>query len=234
MMKKYHSSLFLLTTAFLVIIGISCSRTRELSDSQLVTRTIDAPIDEQIIDPNILPEIPPPGEGLTEYFKVQLLALNQYDRALVEKERLQEFTDKTILLVNEGNLWKLQLGDFATREEASKEQENLRMLGWYDAFLVRFRAPVEKTVQEIEPPPDESPAMYYTVQLIATTNRTEVENMQRNLRLLAISDVNLIKEGDFWKIRVGNFDNLPEAEKLLTRIREMGFDDAWITKRIKH
>ena len=165
-------------------------------------------------------------------FKVQILALERYENAVIEKIRLQEFTEKTIFLVNERNLWKLQIGDFSMRSEAEAEKNTLKSLGWTDAFLIRYRISVNPDVPQNEED-SANTAIYYTVQLIATTNKTEAENMQINRNILNISDVTLIKEGDFWKIRVGSFEDINEATILRNRMREMGFDDSWITKRIK-
>ena len=214
------------------IISFSCSRTRELKETGIVTNPDNSAAEQAIIASNELQPVPPPGENETEMYKVQIIALEKYENAVIEKERLQDFTDKTIFLVNERNLWKLQIGDYSTISEAESEQTILKSLGWVDAFLIRYRITVNPDVPQNEEY-SANTSIYYTVQLIATTNKTEAENMQGNLNILNISNVNLIKEGDFWKIRVGSFENINDATTLRNRMREMGFDDSWITKRIK-
>lgn len=228
---KYLNSAALLLVISLIF-SLSCSRTQQLQESGIVINPDNPTTEQPYTISDELQPIPPPGADETEMFKVQILALAKYENAVIEKKRLQEFTEKTIFLVNERNLWKLQIGDFSIRSEAEAEQNTLKSLGWTDAFLIRYRISVNPDVPQNEEDSAYA-AIYYTVQLIATTNKTEAENMQINLNILNIADVNLIKEGDFWKIRVGSFEDINEATILRNRMREMGFDDSWITKRIK-
>lgn len=209
------------------IFTTACSRTKEISSSSVITsQPEESAVEHQAPLPVKTPDIPPPGIDEKDFFKIQVLATQTYNRAQEEKKKLREYTEKTIFLVLERNLWKVQIGDFAAREEAEKERDLLNRLGWIDAWLIQYRSSMipEKTLD---------PPTFYTVQLIATTNETEAENMLKNLTLLDITNAALVKEGDFWKIQVGHFSDYSEAVKMLNQVKKMGFNDSWITQRSK-
>lgn len=195
-------------------------------------------------------EIPPPADNELEYFKIQVLAAGSFSTADAEKQKLQQYTMKNIFLVQEGNLWKVQVGDYLTRESAEKEKTMLTQLGWSDAWLIQFRKTESSLVQQQEPVKEEAPIeiftrdakppveaaelvkteLVYAVQVIATRNKTEAENLQKNLRMMDLKDINLVNEDNFWKIRVGRNTDYQQARVLLNKIREMGFYDSWITR----
>jgi len=218
------------------ILATACSRTKEISSSSVIT---SQPEESAVEHQASLPvktesekvDIPPPDIGEKDFFKIQVLATQTYDRAQEEKKRLREYTEKTIFLVLEKNLWKVQIGDFPAREEAEKECNLLQGLGWIDAWLIQFRSSIkpEKTQDQT----NLDLLTFYTVQLIATTNKTEAENMLKNLTLLDITDAALVKERDFWKIQVGHFSDYSEAVKMLNQVKKMGFNDSWIRERSK-
>jgi len=218
------------------IFATACSRTKEISSSSVFT---SQPEESAVEHQASLPvktelekaDIPPPDIGEKDFFKIQVLATQTYDRAQEEKKRLREYTEKTIFLVLEKNLWKVQIGDFPAREEAEKERDLLQGLGWIDAWLIWYRSSIKPEKTQDQTTLDT--LTFYTVQLIATTNKTEAENMLKNLTLLDITDAALVKERDFWKIQVGHFSDYSEAVKMLNQVKKMGFDDSWITQRSK-
>ena len=225
---------FLFLVVFSGVLVLACSRTRELSTTAVITKADETAIEHPEPLPEMEQEIPPPDAGERDFYKIQLLATQSFDRAREEKNRLREYTGKTIYLVNEKNLWKVQIGDFVSREETEKERSIMRKLGWIDAWILQYRAssvPYQSEKESTQTPEVKPKTSLYTVQLIATANKTEVENMHRNLILLNIPDAVVIKDGDLWKIQVGSFGEYSDAVKILNRMREMGFNDSWITKR---
>ncbi|KPK90555.1 hypothetical protein AMJ80_08250 [bacterium SM23_31] len=219
------------------IFATACSRTKEVSSSSVIKSKPEEPAAEQQVLPPIKAQsekadIPPPDIDEKDFFKIQVLAAQTFDRAQEEKKRLREYTEKTIFLVSENNLWKVQIGDFTSRVEAEKERDLLQKFGWIDAWLIQYRSSINP--EKIQEQSILDPPTFFTVQLIATTNKTEAENMLNNLILLDIKNATLAKEGDFWKIQVGNFNDYSEAVKTLNQVKKMGFNDSWITKRSKH
>lgn len=222
--------------AFSGLIALTCSRTKEVVSPPVITRPAEETEKKAQTTPvQELFETPPPDIGENDFFKIQIFATQKYDRAQAEKKRLRDITDKNIYLVKEKNLWKVQIGDYTSRNEAEEERELIRRLGWVDAWLIQYRISTKSGVSQEKPTlaHSETPPMFFTVQLIATTNKTEAENMHNNLKLLSISDTKLFREGDFWKIQAGRFDSYNEAVKMLDQMRKMGFNDSWIIKRVK-
>ena len=225
---------FLYVVVFSGLFVLACSRTRELSTTAVITKADETAVEHPAGLPEMEQEIPPPDAGERDFYMIQLLATQSFDRARKEKNRLREYTGKTIYLVNEKNLWKVQIGDFISRDESEKERNIMRKLGWIDAWILQYRAstvPYEAEKESTHTPEVNPRTLLYTVQLIATANKTEVENMHRNLILLNITDAVVIKDGVFWKIQVGSYGEYNDAVNMLNRMREMGFNDSWITKR---
>lgn len=176
----------------------------------------------------------PPESRENEYYKIQILAVTDYQSAEREKKRLRDYTDKTIYLIKEQKLWKVQIGDYNSRNSAESDSDYLKKLGWNDAWIVQFREnnPVKttKTAEEVKSAEINTKTIY-TVQVIATTNKNEAEKLQNNLKLLNIQNSSLSKTGEFWRIQVGEYEKYEDAGIMLKKIKEMGFNDSWITKK---
>jgi cell division septation protein DedD len=224
----------------LFIIGfflLECSRSKQLASSTILTEQLTNPSVKETIEKNI----PPLEPGEIEYFRVQIYAIQNYESARVQRVKVREYTTKDISLVQENDLWKIQVGDFATREEAEKERDILRKLGWIDAWLVRIRfssggiAKPDTTIPAKQDTtlimPVSEPEFYYTVQVIATSNRTEAENVQKNLSLLKIPEVTLLQENNLWKIHIGKYRDQKDAEMMRNQMKEMGFNDSFVVKQ---
>jgi len=183
--------------------------------------------------------LPPPAPDEREYFKIQVLAAQNFAGAEAEKERLKQYTMRNIYLVKEMSLWKVQVGEFQSRSEAETELSMLRSIGWSDAWIIHYRKTTSGTgqmlqgaetpvpVQEI---PETVEKMVYSVQVIATTSKKEAETLFNNIKLMDLPDISMANEDNFWKIRVGKLPDHQQAQVLLKRIKEMGFYDSWITR----
>jgi tetratricopeptide (TPR) repeat protein len=75
------------------------------------------------------------------------------------------------------------------------------------------------------------PEFYYTVQVTATSNRTEAENVQKNLSLLNIPEVTLLQENNLWKVNIGKYKDQNDAEMMRNRLKEMGYNDSSVVKQ---
>ena len=141
-------------------IFISCSRTKGLQSTEVDTGP--PAIYKEPENPASSGNFPPPAMGERDFYKIQVLATNSFERAQEEKIKLMKYTDKTIYITNEDVLWKVQLGDYISRKESEMERDQLRGLGWIDAWIMNYRASV--TQPEIQTDdavvPDESEKSY--------------------------------------------------------------------------
>jgi len=78
--------------------------------------------------------------------------------------------------------------------------------------------------------PASEPEFYYTVQVIATSNKTEAENVQKNLSLLNIPEVTLLQESNLWKVNVGKYRDQKGAEMMRNQMKERGYNDSSVVK----
>ncbi|MFC1554792.1 SPOR domain-containing protein [candidate division KSB1 bacterium] len=219
--------------SFIVISIISCILVSCSQTKKLTSTIADDPAEENKQDILITEgNIDIPLEvGEKEFYKIQLMATQDFNKAQSLKRTIQDYTDKSIFLINEKDLWKVQVGDFQSREKALAERDVFRQLGWIDTWLIQYRIsqpnteiiPVEMAAEKL--------TEYYTVQVIATKNKLTAENMLNSLKVLNVNDAVLIEDGEYWKIQVGRFKDNREAAAKLDQMKRMGFNDSWVTKR---
>ena len=106
----------------------SCSRFKEIRTFPVYTESAQTENTAQA-SPNEAFELPPPTAGERDIFKIQILATTNYEWAEIEKKNLQKLTDKTIYVLNEESLWKVQVGDFLSREDSEIELSRLKNNG---------------------------------------------------------------------------------------------------------
>lgn len=70
----------------------------------------------------------------------------------------------------------------------------------------------------------------YRVQLIQTTDPEEAKNVQRDALLRFDADVYRVFDPPFYKVRVGDFANWYDAEKLQKQAIQKGFREAWVIR----
>ncbi len=70
----------------------------------------------------------------------------------------------------------------------------------------------------------------YRVQIIQTTDPEEAKNVQRDALLRFNYDVYRVFNPPFYKIRVGDFINWRDAEKVQVLAIQRGFRDAWVIR----
>ncbi|MFQ5753045.1 MAG: SPOR domain-containing protein [bacterium] len=70
----------------------------------------------------------------------------------------------------------------------------------------------------------------YRVQLIQTTNPEEAKDVQRDAVLRFRDEVYRVFDPPFYKVRVGDFVNWYDAEKLQKLAIQKGFREAWVIR----
>jgi len=70
----------------------------------------------------------------------------------------------------------------------------------------------------------------YRIQIFASKFPEEAENFMAFLQLNFDQPVNIDYEAPYYKVRLGDFETLKEANSFLKRIRQKGFPQAWVIK----
>lgn len=68
------------------------------------------------------------------------------------------------------------------------------------------------------------------VQFYATTNIAEAEDMKRRASESLGRPVSIDFETPYYKLKVGPFTDEDEAERLVVKLRAMGYESAWIVR----
>ncbi len=79
-------------------------------------------------------------------YRVQIAALSNQDEAMqIKKEAMLKFADQGVYLIFDPPFYKIRVGDFVSRYDAEKLQQQAIQLGYKDAWIVRTRVKVRKT-----------------------------------------------------------------------------------------
>jgi SpoIID/LytB domain protein len=129
-------------------------------------------------------------------------------------------------IVYEGDLYKIRIGDFTDKNEANKVREQLVKLGYTDCWVTPDTVEVPVSAEE-EGLPD--PTKWH-VQVAATRLEESAKSVKEKIVSAGIKDkVYIVKEGDLFKIRVGDLNTREEAEKLKSEIiSKTPYSDAWL------
>lgn len=72
---------------------------------------------------------------------------------------------------------------------------------------------------------------HFTVQISAATSEETAERLAESLRAEITRPVFVDREGNYWKVRVGAFPVMQDAQDYTGVLVDMGFTDAWVTTR---
>ncbi len=70
----------------------------------------------------------------------------------------------------------------------------------------------------------------YTIQIGAFSNEQSAEKLSDKAKSSLDFDVDYAKVGDFYKIRVGVFSSISDAQTALDEVRQQGFNDSFISE----
>ncbi len=77
------------------------------------------------------------------------------------------------------------------------------------------------------------PAVPYTVQVLATRNKTEAEDLAHGLKKQRIGAfVSEVEDtsGSWYRVRIGIYDDLESAQVMETRLRKLGLQQAYVSR----
>lgn len=212
------------------------------------------PGDSARITALILPPPPPPPPDYREIqgFRIQLFAGTDSMGAATIKQKADSEVDDMVYLLNEGGLFKIQIGDYPYRMDADNMKIALDGKGFEGAWVVKrlIRVSQDSNIANINtaPPPVPPETQYedttatqsddtvsasnnealIKIQVIATSDEMKARQLEMELETQFSEEAFYIQSGDVYKVYIGKFQNRPDAEKLLKYIREKGYTDAWL------
>ena len=202
----------------------------------------------------ILPPPPPPPPDFREIegFRVQLFAGTDSTGAVIMQQKAESEIDTSVYLFKEAGLFKIQVGDYPYRMDADNMKLKLNDLGFTGAWVVKRLVHVpgntinaDSTVQPMASPSTRQAGQMTTgqlntestsaisdarfkIQVLATSDEMKARQLELDLESQFSEDAYYELSGNNYKVYIGKFQTRPEAEKLLKRVRENGYPDAWL------
>ena len=208
---------------------------KDISDP-FIDAVLTHPGDEAVLKTTLIPPPPlTPKFKQIEGFRVQIFAGLDSLNALTNKYQAASIVDDSTYLFFEKGLFKVQVGDFPYRPEADRMKIVLKENGFTGAWVIKrlINVPVDTTSGEpqIITSPNESGAAQdapFRIQIMAVSDEAKaldiVEELQRKFEYQSYYK----KTESLYKIYLGKFKNRDEAERALNKVREKGYNDAWL------
>lgn len=181
-------------------------------------------------DPNNNPTNP--TTTVSKGFAVQVAALN--------KPTLEGFSDiknfGTLYYTQVGSIYKIRVGTYQTREEATRILQLVKNQGYKGSFIVEEEGGQQVntggTTNDLTPktpsPGTTATAKRYKIQLAAYRN----VNYFDDSKISGLGTIEEIKKGNFTVKILAGFDALQEANQVLREVKAAGFKDAYIVEDI--
>lgn len=168
--------------------------------------------------------------------RIQTFAGADLTNAETMLNTLSELKLDSVYLVQEGELYKIQLGNFLYRLDAEKMLDRLRFEGLTNAWIVEttIHLPIEHTAETNQFSNAQTTAIdqqfVYSIQVFVTKDKQKAVEFV-NLLNQQISDESwILQNGEFWKVLIGKFHEETTARERLLEIRDSGYADAWLTQ----
>ncbi len=184
------------------------------------------------------PPVPPKKFEEVPGFRVQVFASADSFKALEQKSSLQQTVQDSIYLIKEKGLYKVQTGNFVKRFRADSVKEWVKRHGFPGAWVVSTT--VRVPIDSLEPPaasvanaPDThavkvNPTAPFKIQVFVTSSQTKAQNLVDRLKAQFDFPCFFEPSQHVFKVFVGGFQTRSQAENALTKIKRMGYPDAWI------
>ncbi|RMH62384.1 MAG: SPOR domain-containing protein [Calditrichaeota bacterium] len=184
------------------------------------------------------PAPPPPRFKTIDGFRVQLFAGLDSLNGKSLAAGLSAVAGDTVYFFREQGLYKVQVGDYAWRNEADMKVLDLRKKGYLQGWVVQrpINWPADSTDASVNAGPAADPAPpapvqqgAYHVQVLVTADAQKAHTVRAQLQNKWGHSVEVLNRGGVYKIVFGAFQTREDAEKWRDRLKENGFKDAWIT-----
>ncbi|GAB4340592.1 MAG: hypothetical protein Kow0037_26570 [Calditrichia bacterium] len=163
-------------------------------------------------------------------YRVQVFAGKNGDAARQIAGQIRTVANDSVYILQENNLFRVQVGNFKDRMEALKMIDRLAYAGYSNAFVTSAVIHVPRHISpEKAPSSGESPEQY-AVQLFVTGSPEKANILKNEIEAAIPFPVKIIHQADFFKIVAGPFPTDAEARNALRQLQESGFKDAWVTQ----
>ena len=136
--------------------------------------------------------------------------------------------DSVYVFLDGDALYKVQIGNFESREAAQILLEELRRAGFQNAWVVSDDIHAPKSRDELaayeaarierESPPQN---LYYSIQVFASSDERRAAQIKASLEREIEEPVEVIRQEDTWKVVVGRFPDQAAARLLLLPMPRM-------------
>ncbi len=182
------------------------------------------------------PPVPPKKFEEVPGFRVQVFASADSFNALEQKSKLQQTVQDSIYLIKEKGLYKVQTGNFVKRFRADSVKERIKRHGFPGAWVVTttVRVPIDSLTSPAAPvanPPGtqaEQPQAPFKIQVFVTSSQSKAQNLVDRLKAQFDFPCFFAPDQQVFKVFVGGFQTRAQAENALTKIKRLGYPDAWI------
>ena len=202
------------------------------------------------------PPPPPPDYKEIEGFRVQIFAGTDSISALSVQRKINADIDDPVYLIQEGGLFKIQVGDYSYRMDADNMKLALNTKGYDGAWVAKrmIHVPLDSSDADssiaIPPPPPQTSVeehqeeivtgqmsdstsvqiteTKFKIQVIATSDELKAQQLELELEDQFSQDAFYEQAGNIYKVFIGRFQTRADAEVLLNQVRENGYPDAWL------
>ena len=170
-------------------------------------------------DASPAPGLSGPSKEIDGY-RVQVAAV--LDRTRAEALRAQAEGKLQVLAYihydEDTRLYKIQVGNCETSEDAERLREKVKANAYREAFILRTT--IEVTAAPFRP----TVVVGFRAQIYSASSRDAAEEAQAKAReLLGRKDVYVEFEPPFFKVRIGDFRARDEAERLIVDLKRHGY-----------
>ena len=191
-------------------------------------------LNQKIYPPHI-PEIIPKFKEV-EGFRVQVFAGADSLSVRSIRAEIAAQTDDSVHYLIEKGLHKIQVGDYLYRYLADNMKTSMRQSGYPGAWVVQrtIIVPIDTTTADsitIQETGTDNPAEVsgkYKIQLVATGTKERAEEIILQVQGKTTYRVFYEQSGNLYKVFVGLFESEPQAREELTKLRDLGYPDAWL------
>ena len=152
--------------------------------------------------------------GFRPGYTVQVVSVSDESSAVQIEKYFQDILNTDAIIRYENRLWKVCAGKFDDRESAEKFCGKIKLDGYPEAFVVE--RPIPTVIQG------------FRVQLSTQSTKSSAEAFADKISPTIGAEVHVIEEGNFWKVRAGDFAERQKAEVFCDILVKQGFNDAWI------
>ncbi len=159
-------------------------------------------------------------------YRVQVMASTQKERVMPIFRQIRDLQLDSTYMVYADGLYKIQVGNYQSKDQARQMLDKLYYAGFKDAWIVSTTIHLPKpSLQTVS-----GDTFFYAIQVYATHSPDRAEMLQDSLQKRIDLPVWTFQWDQIWKVLIGKFTDEAEARRALQGIRQQGWPDAWVTQ----